>query len=118
MWTLSLSLCKLSILILYCKIFAIPSFQWACYVTGGFIVAWSLSTILSALFICHPISDLWASVPEGYCGNHALSYTITGSINIVTGVIVLLLPLPYLLELQMALYKKLVLATMFCVGLL
>ncbi|KAI1869888.1 uncharacterized protein JN550_005478 [Neoarthrinium moseri] len=117
MWTLSLSPCKLSILVLYCKIFTIARFQWTCYITGGVIAAWSLSTILSALLICQPMSDLWSAVPKGHCGDHTLSYTITGSINIVTDVIVLLLPLPYLIHLEMALYKKLVLTATFTVGL-
>ncbi|KAI1335083.1 hypothetical protein F5Y15DRAFT_399511 [Xylariaceae sp. FL0016] len=117
MWTLSLSLCKGSILMLYCRIFRTATFQWLCYVTGAIIVCWSLSTILSALLICQPVSDLWATVPKGHCGDHILSYTITGSINIVTDVVVLVLPLPYLLRLNMALYKKLVLTGTFAVGL-
>lgn len=116
MWTLSLSLCKISILLLYCRIFALPAFQWCCYVMGGLIVAWSLSTILAALLICRPVSDLWDPVPQGYCGNHVLSYTITGAINIVTDVVVLLLPLPYLARLEMALYKKVVLVATFTLG--
>ncbi|KAH9886116.1 hypothetical protein F4778DRAFT_759065 [Xylariomycetidae sp. FL2044] len=117
MWTMSLSLCKCSILILYCKIFDTPTFKWLCYTTGAIIACWSLSTILSALLICQPVSDLWAMVPTGHCGDHVLSYTVTGSINIVTDVVVLILPLPYLLRLNMALYKKLVLTGTFTVGL-
>lgn len=117
LWTLSLSLCKISILILYCRIFSIPFFQKLCYGTAAVIAAWSLSTILLALLICQPMSDMWTPVPQGHCGDQVTSYTVTGSINIVTDLLVLCLPLPYLLRLNMALYKKLVLTATFTVGL-
>ena len=93
-------------------------FRGCCYATGGLIAAWSLSTILAALLICRPVSDLWAAVPEGCCGDHVLSYTITGTINVVTDVVVLLLPLPYLARLEMAVYKKAVLVVTFTLGIL
>jgi hypothetical protein len=47
-----------------------------------------------------------------------ISWIVTGVLNIVTDMIVLLLPMPYLFSLDLALYKKLVLAGMFGVGLL
>lgn len=64
------------------------------------------------------MSDMWTPVPQGHCGDQVTSYTVTGSINIVTDLLVLCLPLPYLLRLNMALYKKLVLTATFTVGLL
>lgn len=46
------------------------------------------------------------------------SFTITGVLNLLTDVVVLLLPVPYLYGLQMRTYKKVVLMGVFGVGLL
>ncbi|KAH8653523.1 hypothetical protein BX600DRAFT_501111 [Xylariales sp. PMI_506] len=99
------------------KIFPTRPLHWACYITGIIIAAWSSSTILSALLICQPISALWSLTPEGHCGDEILSFLITGIVNIVTDIIVLTLPLPYLIRLEMELYKKVALTATFTVGL-
>lgn len=84
----------------------------------GVIAAWATGTILAGLLICQPISMNWAPLetPDGKCGDQVLSFTITGVVNLVTDVIVLALPMPYLYKLQLRLYKKLVLITCFSVG--
>ena len=57
-------------------------------------------------------------MPRGACGDHVLSYTVTGAVNIATDIVVLLLPLPYLARLEMAVYKKVVLVATFTLGIL
>jgi hypothetical protein len=79
------------------------------YVTGGFIVAWALATVLSGSLICRPFALNWDQTLDGTCGDQVLSYTITGSLNLVTDVVVFMLPMPYLWGLQLKLYKKVVL---------
>ncbi|KAL2016998.1 hypothetical protein VTK56DRAFT_2679 [Thermocarpiscus australiensis] len=61
--------------------------------------------------------QLGSNHPGGHCGNQVLSYQVTGALNLVTDLIVLVLPMPYLYGLNMALYKKLVLMATFAVGL-
>lgn len=86
--------------------------------TAAFIACWALSTILSGFFICRPFAKNWDPTLEGTCGNQVLSYLITGSLNLATDLVVLVLPLPYLWSLQLELYKKLVLVTTFSMGVL
>jgi len=57
-------------------------------------------------------------LPGGHCGNQILSFRITGILNIVSDIVVLVLPLKYLLGLQVALYRKVVLVTAFLLGVL
>jgi hypothetical protein len=80
------------------------------------ITCFALSIILSCLLICRPLALNWDPTLEGTCGDQLLSYTITGSFNLATDVIVLLLPLPYLWKLQMKLYKKIILSCTFSLG--
>lgn len=84
-----------------------------------FIAAWAIATILAGCLICRPFAFNWdQTIPGGHCGDQVLSFTITGVFNLLSDVLVLCLPLPYLYNLQMRLYKKLVLIGVFSVGLL
>jgi len=117
LWGISLSLCKLSILVLYAKILPARSFRIMARVVGGVIIIWLTAITLSSVLICRPFPYTWGE-GTGSCGNQVLSYLITGILNIVTDVLVLLLPVPYFLRLEMALYKKVVLICTFTAGVL
>lgn len=118
LWAISLSLCKISILLLLARIFTMRAMVYMAFATAGFIACWALATILSGFFICRPFALNWDQTLDGSCGDQVLSYLITGSMNLVTDVVVLLLPLPYLWSLQLRLYKKLVLLATFSMGIL
>lgn len=118
LWAVSLSLIKVSILLMYTKIFTMRSMVIASYITGGFIIAWALATVLSGFLICRPFALNWDQTLDGTCGDQVLSYTITGALNLVTDVVVFLLPMPYLWGLKLVLYKKIVLIITFGMGLL
>lgn len=116
LWAISLSFCKISILLLYTRIFTMRFMVIVAWATAALITCFALSTILSCLLICRPLALNWDPTLEGTCGDQLLSYTITGSFNLATDVIVLILPLPYLWKLQMKLYKKIILSCTFSLG--
>lgn len=116
LWAISLSLVKISILLLYVRIFTMRLMRIVAWATAALITGFALSTILSGLLICRPLALNWDQTLKGSCGDQLLSYTITGGLNLATDVIVLLLPLPYLFQLQMELYKKAVLTGTFSLG--
>lgn len=68
--------------------------------------------------ICQPIAYNWDTTIGGHCGNSQLMWYITGIFNILTDLMVLLLPMPYIYDLQLPLYKKLALMCTFGIGLL
>ncbi|KAK8867561.1 hypothetical protein PGQ11_006139 [Apiospora arundinis] len=114
-WVISLSLCKISILLLYRKVFPTPFIHWAIFATGVLIGAWAIATTLAGCLICRPISKNWdLLMTDGYCGNQVLSFTVTGAINLVTDIMVLVLPLPNLYKLQ----QRVVLVGVFSLGFL
>ncbi|KAI1340025.1 hypothetical protein F5Y15DRAFT_61891 [Xylariaceae sp. FL0016] len=117
-WAVSLSLSKISILMLCSKVFVINSYVIIARSTAVFICLWALATILSCFLICQPFAYNWdLAIPGGYCGNSIISWTATGILNIITDMIVLMLPMPYLWGLELELFKKLVLMATFGVGL-
>jgi len=119
LWALSLGFSKISILLLYKSVFAVPFVIWTARGAIVFIALWVLGTILAGCLICRPFPMNWdQTIPGGYCGDQVLSFTVTGVLNLLTDVMVLVLPLPYLARLQMRLYKKLVLIGVFSIGFL
>lgn len=116
---LSLAASKASVLLLYQSIFPHVAIQWTCRGFNLFIALWVSATILIGALICRPFAMNWdPTIPGGHCGNYVLAYTVTGVINLVTDVVVLVLPLPYLYKLALPRYKKAVLIGVFSVGLL
>lgn len=114
---LSLSCTKISILFLYLRIFPVRWLVISSYTTMSIIVAWAIATILAGCLICRPFAFNWdKTIADGYCGNQVSSFTATGVINLVTDVAVLVLPMSSLYKLQMALYKKITLITVFGLG--
>ncbi|EAW15034.1 putative integral membrane protein [Aspergillus clavatus NRRL 1] len=118
LWVLSLSCTKISILLLYLRIFPVARVMYVCWMTIGVIVAWSIATILAGCLICRPLAFSWDStIPGGSCGNQVTSFTVTGVINLITDVAVLITPMPRLYRLQMARYTKVALIAVFGLGL-
>ncbi|KAL4757705.1 putative integral membrane protein [Aspergillus foveolatus] len=116
-WVLSLSCTKISILFLYLRIFPVRWLVISSYATMTVIIAWAIATILAGCLICRPFAYNWdKTIPGGYCGDQVTSFTITGIINLVTDVVVLVLPMPNLSKLQMATYKKVTLIAVFGLG--
>ncbi|KAL2756653.1 hypothetical protein ACRALDRAFT_1069423 [Sodiomyces alcalophilus JCM 7366] len=117
LWVLSLSFSKLSILLLYTKLFPVASLVWIARGTGIVIILWAFATILTGCLICQPFEMNWnPTLPGGKCGDQVTSFTVTGSINLVTDVIVLVLPMPHLYKLHMAMYKRVTLICVFGTG--
>lgn len=92
---------------------------YACVATQAVVVMWAFATIFLTLFICQPIAYNWdLSIPDAKCGDTLASWKSTGIVNIITDILVLVLPIPALARVQMALYKKLVVIATFTLGVL
>lgn len=117
LWAMSVCLPKISVLLLYSKIFSMPAFVLAAKINGVLVMLLAVATILGALLQCQPLAFNWdQTIPGGHCGNQVLSYKITGGLNVTLDVFTLLLPMPYLATLAMPIYQKVVLISTFAVG--
>lgn len=118
-WAVAVTFIRASVLALYIRIFRTRSFRMTCYVVHGINAAFGAATVLSACLICQPLSFQWnPSIPGGYCGNQKSLDLFIGVFNLLTDVTVVVLPMPVLWGLQMAVRKKLVLSSMFGLGIM
>lgn len=117
LWSSTVTCVKISILLLYCRIFTLTWFIWSARLIGLICIGYTMGTILAAFLVCSPLPFYWdATIKGGHCGNEFLSYIITGSINIATDIMVLLLPIPCLAQLELGLCKRLILIATFACG--
>lgn len=117
-WPVS-ALTKMAFLFFYLRIFPGEGMRRCIFaamcLTMGYWVAFQFGN----LFYCRPVSHVW----EGWHGEHAGKcininhFMVSASaINILIDVIIIVLPTPQLLRLQMSWRKKIGLMAMFTVG--
>lgn len=102
------SLTKISIVLLYMRIFpkeVFPRFNIICWAIIGGLIAYLLAFCIVFAAECQPISFFWTQWDgehAGHCVNIQLSAYINGGINIFFDLVVFLLPIPRLLKLQVS----------------
>lgn len=62
------------------------------------------------------VSSRDLTLPDGHCGNQSAVFAVYGITNVITDIIVLSMPIPSLLKLKMAFWKKCSLLATFAVG--
>jgi hypothetical protein len=81
------------------------------------IIGYSFSTIFALIFPCKPIAKAWdVTITEGSCINRGAVYIMQAVTNIVTDIVLLLLPIPIVWKLQMPVVQKIGLVLIFVVG--
>lgn len=83
---------------------------------GGFVIAYSLAQVFVDIFQCVPISSAWDPSKTGKCVSYGAFVLTMGIINIVTDVIMLVLPMPLLWKLRVSSPRKWMLMIMFSLG--
>ncbi|KAK8069630.1 hypothetical protein PG994_006246 [Apiospora phragmitis] len=117
-WATSLAFTKISILVLYCRICTLRFFAIVAWATSAVILLWVILVVVGSLAICQPVAfNRDQTITGGHCGDPVKLWLSHGILNIVTDLVVLLLPMPVLYRLQMVLYKKVVLMLTFGMGL-
>ena len=87
---------KLTILLQLMRIFVPTKSGIVYWLILGLIwgnVCFYTANLLSVIFQCHPIPKAWESSIPGKCDNPNLNLLVTGSINVVSDILMLLLPL-------------------------
>ncbi|KIL88139.1 hypothetical protein FAVG1_08216 [Fusarium avenaceum] len=101
---------KVSILLFYRRIFICSGLQfrlvfWFCTIL---VVAYPITFLFTMGFACQPLSHFWTRMKgtSGTCIDVGQFYVILSIINLLTSVIVLLIPVPEVIKLQMSRGKK------------
>jgi hypothetical protein len=115
---ISITLTKISVLFLYLRLFEhSPTFRYTAYATILFIAL--ITVVLSSLtiFACEPVSFFWnRDIRGGRCLDiKAVAYAIS-AVGIVQDLVIVALPLPMLVKLQMSTRKKIGIGFMLILG--
>lgn len=115
----SLALVKLTLLLQYYRLMSVSNMGIVFLVAIFIVCLWTVSQIFVMLLMCIPLQRVWDRTVQGSCGPKVLTlWYFNGIFNIVSDVVIFMLPLPVLCELQLPRSQKLCLIGIFCLGFL
>lgn len=92
---------KLSILCFYMRLSRKTGYRIGIRIAGGIITAFSLAMLLVNAFECpKDPSRAWSPLWPSGCNNLVIVYYSMATFNIVSDIVILLLPIPMVLSLQ------------------
>ncbi|KAF2090831.1 hypothetical protein K490DRAFT_62158 [Saccharata proteae CBS 121410] len=114
---------KLSVLILYRRIFSTKNMRLACDIMCAFVAMYSLAFVFARVFTCNPINLYWEQYttgepkPAGHCSNQGLQYTVHTALSLATNIGLVLMPMPMIRNLNMTKRKRKGLMILFALSL-
>jgi len=113
---IALGMTKASIVVFYMNIFAVKRFKIWAYGMLAIITVWMVSFFFSNLFTCYPVTPL----VEAFYGNHCVDgpkmWYASSFSSFTTDFMILGLPIPMVLRLQVHWHQKLAIQGMFLLG--
>ncbi|PVH97217.1 hypothetical protein DM02DRAFT_481329, partial [Periconia macrospinosa] len=107
---------KLAFLFLYLRIFAIKTFRRVCLTMIIIITASGIAFIFLTIFQCKPVSKVWVKSQPGTCVHLGWFRWTWASFNLLTDILIFMIPMPVISRLHMSLSKKIGLAVVFVIG--
>ncbi|KAG9184959.1 hypothetical protein G6011_11789 [Alternaria panax] len=112
---LSLGLTKGSMLLQYRRIFPTRSFQIANWLTVAIVIAYTIWTVFSSIFMCVPVRAFWTH-EKAICLNQFAVWFTNAAINITTDFAIIILPIPVIQKLNLGKRQKIGLISIFAIG--
>ncbi len=110
---------KISILLLYLRIFSVnASFRLQARIVGMVVVAFWLAATIATLTICRPLEATWTFSIRGSCFNYNIFWMVTGALEVVIDTAILTLPVRLVLGLQLSRNQKVSVLFVFLLGVL
>lgn len=116
-WGTSVTIVKVSILLLYFRIFGrLRYLRLLAYILGIFSICWAIMVVLVCAFQCRPLALIWDKTVDGTCINAPLFFILGSAPNVITDFMVLALPMPAVWRLQTTTMQKISLTGIFLLG--
>ncbi|CAG8300760.1 unnamed protein product [Penicillium salamii] len=112
----AVALTKISILLMYARIFPTKGFRIASIILGVVSISWAISIIFVSVFQCTPVARAWNPTIPGTCINLKGSFIGNAVPNIVTDIAILSLPVRAVWGLHVNLVHRLSVIGMFLLG--
>lgn len=81
-----------------------------------FITSWNVGQVVSVTFSCLPVAGFWDKTIDASCQNGAIGVYINAAGNMITDIIIILLPFPALWQLHLPKSQKLAVFGIFGIG--
>ena len=109
---------KFSVLLLYHRIFPSERFRKILWIVGGIILCYTIALEACIMFQCSPISGVWdpAVHARAKCIPLHVVTVSMASMNVLTDITTLCLPLPLIWRLQIDRARKFQLVAIFLLG--
>ncbi|KAI0975251.1 hypothetical protein F4678DRAFT_419743 [Xylaria arbuscula] len=115
-YILAMTFVKFSILALYLKTFPIQKFRYCLWGVAFVVIGWGMSGSVVAIFRCTSIAYVWRSEAREFCVNFALRNLISGIINVLTDISIMIMVIPFLWNRPILGQKKWLFLSTFAVG--
>lgn len=115
---LTVTCVKISVLLLYRRIFVTEAFGRVTAVVGTLCIAWLFANVFGQVFLCSPISASWDPnlIFSNKCKDVQAMYYGVSISNMLLDIIILCLPLPLIWGLPLSRAKKVGLCGIFSLG--
>ncbi|KAK7698299.1 hypothetical protein SLS64_012664 [Diaporthe eres] len=84
----------------------------------GVCICYGIASVFATIFFCVPVSGFWNPSPTDKCISKQGLWLTHSAINIVTDVIIFLIPVPTVLKLNMNMRQKIAVIGVFCIGII
>ncbi|KAG4429405.1 hypothetical protein IFR05_015112 [Cadophora sp. M221] len=115
-YTTSISFTKLSIISTYARFFPKGLARTVNFGLGVTILLFWISSIFAIIFQCVPAQSAWNYSIRGKCYPIKNFFFALSTFNVITDILLCLLPIPLLLSLKMPKAQRAVLCLLFCMG--
>ncbi|KAJ5494711.1 hypothetical protein N7463_010798 [Penicillium fimorum] len=116
-YLVELLLIKFSILMFYRRIFGM---NWMIWTTFLICYGWCIGSMVAALCACDPISYFWNEITDPTSGSYRYNfyyyYIGNAAANVLTDVLILLVPMPIVWKLQMRTTQKIGVCAVLLLG--
>ena len=115
-YKVTINLTKISILILYLRIFVQKWFRVSCYVLISIVASYMVATTVAAIFQCNPISGAWDKSSHPTCISLTKNWYANAGFSIGTDIVILCLPMQPLWASKLPITQKRALMLVFALG--
>ncbi|KAJ4302366.1 hypothetical protein N0V88_002510 [Collariella sp. IMI 366227] len=107
---------KVSVIMLYLRIFVGGSFRIATYAVLFVVVGYGIGGIFATIFQCIPIKGAWLKGSDAKCINSDIFWVAYAVLNILTDIMVVALPIWPIMRLQLRRRERFMLCGVFLMG--
>ncbi|EED20891.1 plasma membrane protein Pth11-like, putative [Talaromyces stipitatus ATCC 10500] len=116
LYKVNIGLTKISILLLYLRIFVVQWFQRTCQAWIAIVIIFTIGTVISSIFQCTPVTFAFDKSEKGTCINLTAFWYANAAFNIPSDLVIIFLPIPVIRKLQLPPQQKFLLSGTFAVG--